>query len=33
MLNVSHEIANDFDLINIVIREFQPVELVFDKHR
>src|SRR6516165_10419844 len=33
MLNVSDEIANDFDLINIVVRDFQPVELGFDKHR
>jgi len=33
MRNVSDEIANDFDLINIIIRDFQSGELVFDKHR
>jgi len=33
MLNVSDEIANDFNLIDIVIRDFQSGELVFDKHR
>jgi hypothetical protein len=28
MLNVSDEIANDFDLINIVIRDFQSGEKI-----